>query len=237
LRFRNLHRAHTARTDPTNLFKPKNFSAPATARTCAPNRPLKSPRGAHKRASPPPYENVTRAVLSEKKKQRDTCHVPRISSFLISRHVEEPAMSDAASAVERPANVPGPIGPSKIDFWALGQRRMAAERDKPSAPPRPTPFPPQAVAPAPPPEPKPYREQPPADLAVPLAHELEDWDSLNYYQALAERVARRELLKGRDPANVAAMLLAKARELRARRKPKGPIANPAAVFVAWVRKL
>ena len=75
------------------------------------------------------------------------------------------------------------------------------------------------------------------ELAVTLAELFNDFAALGYYRAIARRVARGELLAGRQSRDVERMLLAKARELAARRAPHGPIANPAAVFAAWVKRL
>ena len=75
------------------------------------------------------------------------------------------------------------------------------------------------------------------DLSVTLAEVLDDHRSLRFYESIARRLHRGDLCRARSRESVSRMLLAKARELAARRAPHGSIANPAAVFAAWVKKL
>ncbi|MFI4861226.1 MAG: hypothetical protein ACIAXF_11150 [Phycisphaerales bacterium JB063] len=73
-------------------------------------------------------------------------------------------------------------------------------------------------------------------FAIQLAEILKDPGSLTYYEHLAHRLRLGELLKDRPARDRRDLTLAKARAYAARRAPAGPILNPAACFVNWVKK-
>jgi len=70
-----------------------------------------------------------------------------------------------------------------------------------------------------------------------LAEVLDDHASLNYYTHLAGRLRVGALLSDRSAPQRRDYIFAKARQLAARRVPHGPIRNPAACFVGWVKGL
>lgn len=74
-------------------------------------------------------------------------------------------------------------------------------------------------------------------LASKLADILGDAGSLRYYEQLARRSREGGLLPRRSALERRDLLLTKARQLAALKAPQGPIRNPAACFVSWVKGL
>ena len=77
----------------------------------------------------------------------------------------------------------------------------------------------------------------PGDLAWQLTQLLDDPHSYEYYRRLTRRVAEGQVFSESSPADVARMLLRKAREIRSQRQPWGSIRRPGAVFVGWIKSL
>ena len=75
------------------------------------------------------------------------------------------------------------------------------------------------------------------DLAVILAHMLDDMAGLPYYMKLSRHWIAGRILPRHDRMAVARVLMDKANDLAAARRPYGPIRNPAAAFVAWAKTL
>ena len=75
------------------------------------------------------------------------------------------------------------------------------------------------------------------ELALELAETLGDEASLRFYNKLAVAWSCREWGTAMSQQMARKLLVSKARELAGLRAPKGPLQNPAAVFVAWVKKL
>lgn len=75
------------------------------------------------------------------------------------------------------------------------------------------------------------------DLAICLAYKLGDMGSLGYYHRLAERWESGRLCRTMTRADAGRLLIDKADTLGRQRPPAGPIRNPGAVFVNWVKML
>ncbi|MFA9476866.1 hypothetical protein ACERK3_01035 [Phycisphaerales bacterium AB-hyl4] len=75
------------------------------------------------------------------------------------------------------------------------------------------------------------------ELALKLAEVLDDHGSLRMYEKLVQQCEEGRLCPAQGRGYVRRLLTGKARELARLRYPAGPMRNPAAVFVAWVRKL
>lgn len=74
-------------------------------------------------------------------------------------------------------------------------------------------------------------------LALRLAQILGDYKSMPFYLKLVARVDQHQVCPDLGRKAVITLLLAKAKELRELRKPKGYVQCPAAVFAAWVQSL
>ncbi len=205
---------------PSKNQAPPKHTAPATTPALK-TRPHPTKPTAHHRAAPPP-DRLKHALLAASPPAPHHRDPDRLFVELPNARVSSPPNANPAPTLPtmyQPIDRTPPTVHSPDNPLALS-----------------APSPPSALSPEPPGEDlstAPSRR----GLAWQLATLLEDQKSIRFYNKLVDQVARGLVGPRQHRAATAAMLIDKARQLRASRYPHGPIVKPAAVFAKWSRSL